>query len=198
MPVMEKLPSSVVCAPYCGPELSLGFFRTTWTRASAEPVTELVTTPSMDAVCPDAHGAKTAIQRKILMLLGSAGFERDIPFYVIAFVEFDFERLIEEFLGGLRAVASRRTGNDQPVFSRTQTGKTIRLSAGHRFHVIVDMFDAVGNHHHRAADRLPVFARDGSFNGAAVQTDCDLDFGAVHAAREIDNRVRQRFSIDAD
>src|SRR6516164_4390229 len=115
IPVMENLPSSVVCAPYSGPESSLGFFRTTCTRVSAEPVTELVTTPSMDAVCPQAHDAKVAIQRKVLMLLRSQRFERHIPFYVIAFVEFDLGRLRKEFLGGQRAVGSRRTGNDQPV-----------------------------------------------------------------------------------
>src|SRR5215469_16252591 len=109
---MEKLPSSVVCAPYSGPALSLGFFRTTCTRASAEPVAELVTTPSMDAVCPQAHDANATIQRKLFMLLRSARFERHIPFYVIAFVKFDLGRLRKKLLGGQRAVVSRWTGND--------------------------------------------------------------------------------------
>jgi hypothetical protein len=102
---------------------------------------------------------------------------------VIAFVEFDLGRLRKEFLGGQRAVVSRRTGNDQPVFSRTKAGEALRLSALHRRHMVVDVFDTVGNRHHRAAGRLPVFARHRSFNGRAIQTDGDLHFGAVHAAR---------------
>ena len=45
-------------------------------------------------------------------------------------MEFDFGRLIEEFLGSLRAVVSRRTGNDQPVFSRTKAGDLTRFLNG--------------------------------------------------------------------
>src|SRR6202012_3736728 len=99
------------------------------------------------------------IQRSVRMLFRSTRFERHVANDVLALVQFDLRRLRKQVLCGLLTVGALRTGNDQPILARTKSSEAVALSALDASHVVVDVFDAVGEYDHGAAGWLAVVAR---------------------------------------